>query len=444
MTRTATDMSPAYEVSGDTIHHGRPSGDDLPSKGMAMATLDRDPTHEAPGSTDPAVADPADAFCRLACLVYSEKDGPERWSAALSILDAHPDVPRRSMAAAAAAADPDAIGRHLARNPDAARLESGPHRWAPLLYLAYSRVLASSEPADRFVACARLLLKAGADPNAAFLWRGLTPPFTALTGLFGEGEQGPGRQPRHPQVEPLARLLLGAGADPNDQQTLYNRMFRPDDSHLVLLFEYGLGRPGESVWDQRPRGSREPLERTWARQLSWAIDHGFDDRVRLLIGHGVDVTLPFPDGSTAAQHAIRFGRLSLLEDLRRAGAVIPQLSDLDRLTGRLLDPAEPGQVPDPTVLVALRRRRPALINHATTPSAVAALRAAGFDVDARSDGCTALHRAAFAGDIPFITALLAAGADRTVRDDVHGTTPAQWAAFAQQQAARALLDGTGP
>ncbi len=412
-----------------------------------MATLDRDPTDEAPGDTDPAVSDPADAFCRLACLVYSDIDGPERWAAARSILAERPDLTGRSIAAAAAAADPAAIEQHLAENRGAARLEAGPHRWAPLLYLAYSRVQVPSEPADRAVACASLLLSAGADPNAGFLWRGLTPPFTVLTGVFGEGEQGPGKQPRHPYAQELARLLLEAGADPADQQTLYNRMFRPDDSHLVLLFEFGLGRTGTGVWEEELGTSLEPAVRIWSRQLSWAIDHGFDDRVRLLIDHGVDVTRPLPDGSTAAKRAIRSGRRSLLADLRRAGATIPELDDLDRLAGRLLDPAhtgsaEPAPDPDPDVLAALRRDRPALIHGATTPSAVAAVAAAGFEVDARADGSTALHRAAFAGDMLLIAALLDAGADREVMDDQHHQTPAQWAVYGRQHAAYALLGGS--
>ena len=42
--------------------------------------------------------------------------------------------------------------------------------------------------------------------------------FTALTGAFGEGEQGPVNQPPPPEWEAFARLLLDAGADPNDGQ----------------------------------------------------------------------------------------------------------------------------------------------------------------------------------------------------------------------------------
>ena len=71
---------------------------------------------------------------------------------------------------------------------------------------------------------ARLLLSHGADPNAGFLW-GATYAFTALTGAFGEGEDGINQLP-HPQCDALATLLLESGADPNDGQALYNRHFR--------------------------------------------------------------------------------------------------------------------------------------------------------------------------------------------------------------------------
>jgi hypothetical protein len=90
---------------------------------------------------------------------------------------------------------------------------------------------------------ARLLLAAGADPNAGYLWHGRPSPFTVLTGAFGEGELGPVRQPRHPHSPALARLPLEAGA---------------------------LDYPAEMI-----RG-----------QLAWAITHGMTERVRLLAEHG--------------------------------------------------------------------------------------------------------------------------------------------------------------
>jgi hypothetical protein len=108
------------------------------------------------------------------------------------------------------------------------------------MYLAYAR----HDPAigeDTVLGAARLLLDAGADPDAGYLWHGLLTPFTVLTGAFGEGERGPEAQPRHRHWRALARLLLEAGAEPNDGQALYNRMFLPDNDHLELLLEFGLG-----------------------------------------------------------------------------------------------------------------------------------------------------------------------------------------------------------
>jgi hypothetical protein len=193
----------------------------------------------------------ADDLCRLACLVYSPEDGPHRWTAARDLLAAHPDLPSAHIWAAATAADPAAVERFLAADASLANRQGGPYRWEPLFHVAYSR-LDPAVPADRVLATARLLLAAGADPNAGYLWKGLPTPFTVLTGAFGEGEQGPGRQPRHPHSLALAELLLTAGANPNDAQSLYNRMFRPDDDHLHLLFAHGLGTgttpPGSAAW----------------------------------------------------------------------------------------------------------------------------------------------------------------------------------------------------
>ena len=231
------------------------------------------------------------------------------------MLAADPELPTRTIAAAAAVADPIAVAAHLARDRQSAIALSGPHRWSPLLYLTYSRVHAAGQPAERFLRTAELLLDAGADPDAGYLWSGLTPPFTALTGVFGEGEQGPEKQPRHPYQQQLARLLLNAGADPNDGQTLYNRMFRPDNSHLVLLFEFGLGHTGGSPWARRLGDALDSPGRMLGQQMPWAIGHGFDDRVSLLLAHGFDVRSPLPDGRTAVEHAVAAGRSDLLEEL---------------------------------------------------------------------------------------------------------------------------------
>ena len=162
-----------------------------------------------------------DEFLVLACLRYGD-DAPARWERAARLLAEQPGIAQSSIHAAAAAADADRGACAAARRSGARRQrEGGPYRWEPLLYLAYARHdPAVSEAAT--LGTARLLLDHGADPNAGYLWHGLIPPFTALTGALGSGE---GDQPEHPHAFALASLLLDAGADANDGQALYNRQF---------------------------------------------------------------------------------------------------------------------------------------------------------------------------------------------------------------------------
>lgn len=406
-----------------------------PDPRETLRQLSRDPTVD-PGSPQTV----ADEFCRLACLTYGAADHPDRWERARALLAEHPGIVGASIAAAAAAADVGAVTTHLAADPEAANLETGPHGWAPLLYLTYSRVGTADAPADRFLDCTRLLLDAGADPDAGFLWRGLPSPFTALTGVFGEGEQGPGRDPRHPHSAALARLLLTAGAHPNDGQALYNRMFRPDDGHLVLLFEFGLGRVDGGRWASLLNDLIESPRQMLSRQLGWAIDHGFGERVELLIANGVEIRAPLADGRTPVEHAIAAGYRDIIDTLGAAGASVPDLPDESALIGALLAGDADRVAEHPELLAAARAEHPALIHRARTPAAVALLGASGFDPDARLAGSTALHQAAFAGSDALITALLTAGADPNSLDSEHGTTPLGWATYACHPAARALLD----
>lgn len=235
----------------------------------------------------PSATDPASEFLRLACLTYTVDDGPHRWTRARRLLRTYPRIPDSGPHAAAAVADPIRVRRFLRDDPGAADAEGGPYRWPPLLYLAYARH-DPDVPEQVVLDTARLLLDHGADPDAGYLWHGLPTPFTALTGAFGEGEQGPVRQPRHPHSLALARLLLDAGADPNDGQALYNRMFGPDDSHLTLLFRYGLGGGDGGPWRTRLGSAVDSPAELLRRQWHRAVTHDLPDRIRLLAAHGVD------------------------------------------------------------------------------------------------------------------------------------------------------------
>lgn len=227
----------------------------------------------------------ADEFLMLACLRYGGDDAPPRWQRAARLLAEHPEITRTSVHAAAAAADAGALEALLREDPALASMEGGPYRWAPILYLGYAR----HDPQvseDATVRSARLLLDHGADPNAGYLWHGLLPAFTVLTGALGSGE---GDQPEHPHGLALAAALLTAGADPNDGQALYNRQFGSDDSHLTLLLAYGLGRGDGGPWRACFGDWADSPAELIRGQLRWAVTHDMLDRVRLLAAHGADV-----------------------------------------------------------------------------------------------------------------------------------------------------------
>lgn len=195
-------------------------------------------------------SDPAELFILDACLDYSNLgETPEsRIAAAHSILAADPSVAIGSLAAVATVGDHVAVASHLSSDPLSLNRATGPNGWPPLLYATYSRISAGNEAWSAHQTV-RLLLDHGADPDAGFLWNGLAPPFTALTGAIGGGE---GHQPRPAEGLALARLLLEAGADPNDGQLLYNNGIggaqHDDPSHLELLSEFGLGTSRNGCW----------------------------------------------------------------------------------------------------------------------------------------------------------------------------------------------------
>jgi ankyrin repeat protein len=433
--------------------HGFASWAKLKRHIETVVRLSREPDQVEP------IDDPADELLRLACLTYGDADHPDRWARARALLAADPGLTGRSIHVAAAAADAAAVREHVDRGVDA-NTEGGPFRWPPLLYLAYAR----HDPGvteDAVVSTARALVGAGADPDAGFLWHGFPSPFTALTGAFGEGEQGPERQPRHTQSIPLARTLLEAGADPNDAQALYNRIFGADDDHLVLLLEHGLGR-GDGPWRRRLGDALDPPAALLRGQLHWAITHGLVARVRLLADHGVDVSAPFTDLRQVYWHDTRTplqlaelnSRPEIAACLREHGAEPSPLSPGDAMVAALLAADRPRleviEAGRPGLLDEVRRARRGLIVWATASGlrdAVALMLELSFDVNALGRGDvpieepwqTALHEAAHRGDAEMARLLIAAGADPDIRDARFDAPPLGWAEHAGQQALADLL-----
>jgi ankyrin repeat protein len=395
----------------------------------------------APSQVGPA-DNPVDEFLRISGLNYAD-DGPGRWAEARRLLREHPEITEQSIHAAAAANDLEQVRRHLRADPALAGIEGGPLRWPPLLYLTYSRV-DPNVPEDAALDTTRLLLNAGADPNAGYLWLG-SYTFTALTGVFGEGELGPTLQPRHPHSLALARLLLEAGANANDSQTLYNRMFLPDNDHLELLFEFGLGRGDGGPWKERLGDAMESPVEMLRGQLRWAVTHGMVERTQLLIDHEVDIVSAFDNGQTPTAAATLSGHAAIVTLLVANGASPPQLDGPDALIAAALanDRASVERVraEHAGALAVALERRPGLVVWAAAqaPNAIALLVELGFDVNAlgRSDVPveepweTALHEAA-SGSIELVRLLLALGADPMIRDKRFESTPLGWAQYFEQ------------
>ncbi len=391
-------------------------------------------------------AEPAQELLRLACLTYGADDGV-RPARAAALLEANPELGTSSRYAAAATGSVSALGEFLDDDPAAVDAEGGPYRWTPLLYLCFSRI-PDARPHRSSLACARLLLEAGADPDAGFLWEGLAPPFTALTGAFGGGEDR-ANQPPHQHALPLARLLLEAGADPNDGQTLYNRMFEASDDHLELLFDHGLGGGDGGPWRRRLGEAQQSPAEMLADQLIWAVQAGRPDRVAILLAHGVDPNHPGSghpthEGRTAYAWALRTGSTELMGLLAGAGARPPadQLDAVDRLlAAALAGDAAAVRSADGAELVEARRRRPAAVAEAVElrrPAAVRLLVEAGFSVHG-AGGTTPLHQAAYEGDLEMARLLVALGADVDRQDSAHHSTPAGWAEHAHADAVADFL-----
>jgi ankyrin repeat protein len=386
----------------------------------------------------PEPANAADRLVRLACLDYG-RWRPADLDAARRLLAEDPALARANVYTAAATGDLDAMRALLAEDGERAHAPGGPWGCPPLLYACYSRLAPTLD-------VARALLAAGADPDAGFLWCGNVPPFTALTGAFGEGEDGT-HQPPHPQRDELARALLDAGADPNDGQTLYNRHFRRDDGHLTLLLAYGLGRDCGGPWLAR-FGDRIGTPRDLLVEELWvAARKNFADRARLLIAHGAPVDVPGRrDGRTPYEVALMFGNHEIARDLAAHGARQIEIPLAEQLASACLG----GRRAEAEALLAAHpalrdtlgvHGRVELVRRAVEagrPDGVRLLAALGFELGGAGHQ-TPMHDAAWAGDADMVSLLLALGADPEVRDPRFHATPLGWALYNQQPAVVAVL-----
>ena len=389
----------------------------------ADLTRPMEPTEESDDDTD--------RFLRLACLSYTEPYAADR---AADLLAADPSLATRTAATLAACGRADELAEPAppsipVRSPGRTDRTAG-RRCSTSAIPGW----ASASPSARL----RVLLDAGADPNSGFLWQGLPSPFTALTGVLGGGERD---EPPHPQAVELAELLLAAGADPNDNQAFYNRQFRPDNSHLGPLLRHGAGRDHPSPWRDRLGAAYPSPAQMLGEHLRTAAQHGFDERVRILLAHGVDPNTrgyhPILGDQTAYEIAVRHGHAAAAAMLAAAGGHSDRLDDADLLLAAALSGDAVAVAPLRVRVGDLPSRRPGAMRLAAEQHDLAALDrlvGLGYAVDAAGpDRVTALHEAALRGDR---TCAMAARPRRRPNRPGPGFdgTPADWANHAGHSA----------
>ena len=373
-------------------------------------------------------------FESLACLVYDHSDRPSNWQRARDLLTENAGLATANIWAAACAGNAAVVCDFLNEDPSLVNQRGGYFDWEPLLYACYSRLGQGST-----LEVAHVLINAGADANAHYMWGGQYR-FTALTGAFGEGEMGPINQPEHEACKELATLLLEAGADPNDSQALYNRMFTEGTSVLELLLKYGLSTNDRNNWLLEEDGKLvEHPEGTLFYQLRFAIDKHHVERARILIDHGTQLEDIPETGQSLYELALLRGHPDLADYLVEKGARKSEVSNIDQFVGAIAagdkTVAQTLFDSDADLVRQTEEKYPSLVIDAAALNQLDAVRTMadmGFSMD-RLTHRAPLHEAAWSNHLEMVKLLIECGADLGGRDQHHAATPLQFAQTAGNQ-----------
>lgn len=369
-------------------------------------------------------------FEHLACLTYVWWDHPSRLAQAREMLNEDPSLEHRSIYSACITGNAILVEELLNAEPELLNQRGGYFDWEPLLYACYARLELPNRSTSDVI---QLLLSRGANPNAHYRWGGIYT-FSALTGVFGEGERGPINQPEHPDFRALAKQLLDAGADPNDSQALYNRMFRPDNTTLQILIDNGLTKDDVCNWWATLNGRLIPNpEKTLDYQLQWAVKSNFVDRVDLLLAHGADATQKLRNDGRLTKIARTRGFNQIADALEQHGGKPYKLNKLERFLNHCLnvDEREAREMltESPNLIERANKDRPDTMIGAAdvgNSEAIKLMVKLGFSVHGNSFD-TPLHHAAHNGYLDLVKQLLDLGASLRQRDAFYFSTPLGWA-----------------
>jgi ankyrin repeat protein len=343
---------------------------------------------------------------------------------------------------ACAAGDIALLRANLSEDRTWVNRAGGPLNLPPLLAITHSSLCRLPAWQDQMLACAKLLLANGANPDQSIGSRwppaSLEAPATEqrLTALYGAAGQNSNLE--------MTRLLLSAGADPDDGECLYHSLGNPaitrvlleagvpiapnnalyhafdfaDPTPLMVLLQFGADA------NQPPLGA--PTSH-FGSPLLWAIHR----RVSLahyeaLLSAGADTRARTPAGVSTLQLARRYGLPELARLLARWGAPTDAGSVQEQFLAacgcaleseaRELLRANPDLFRNlPATELALL---PELIE-AGAQDAAKLMVQLGWPLDAHGGdwGATALNMAVFQGDAPLARFLLEHGASWT---ETHG------------------------
>jgi hypothetical protein len=329
---------------------------------------------QAAASFAAAVSDPVAEFIVAACVPRGAWHSSGTLEQAQAILAAHPEVARRNIHTAAILGDAASVRRFLSQDTRNATARGGAHGWDALTHLCFSRYLRLDRvKSEGFVAAARALLDAGANPNTG--WTEVTPEGQrwwepAIYGAAGIAQHAE-----------LTRLLLERGADPNDEETPYHVAETRDNTVMKILVESGKLNDESLTTILLRKADWHDLE-----GMKWLLEHGADpnratrwgrtafhhavlrdngiDMLEALLDHGADPMLiaerpdPRPTVSgppmTAVAMAVRRGRGDLLESMEKRGIQF-ELAGVDRLIAACAKHDEAG-------VRAIREKEPELVD----------------------------------------------------------------------------------
>lgn len=355
------------------------------------------------------------------------------------IVARYPAVRRENVFVAAACGEVEEVRRLIAADPTLAHATDPLRGWTALLHVAYGRL-----DAEHALTIARLLLDAGADPNAHFD-DGWGNAFKVLTGLIGLGE---GVKPTHPQARDLVTLLIERGADPFDVQALYNTSIVGDDvAWTALLWEACARQERTARWSQvdGPVLNGPHKVGTLNYLLGNAVSSNHLARASWLLAHGASATTVHSySGHRLHTMARLAGYADMVSLLEQYGAT-PEVLTGERALLAALMAGEEHEVRQLVAATPGVLQRPALLHAAAgkgNATAVSLLLALGAPVNSTDgEGTTALHQAAHAGSVAVVDVLLAAGADVDVRERKWQGTPMSWACVLGR---RAVADRLAP